>query len=119
MHLRLPVWIIGFVSSLVASCGAASLRHLFADAAFREELLLFLLEPAPHAAIRLMNQRQRYVAEILLAPSLEIRPIVLRIMMMVAELHHLFIARMVFVPHRPAVRTEPILIVLAKLNKAA
>ena len=66
-----------------------------------------------------MNQRQRYVAELLLTPSLEIRPIVLRIMMMVAELHHLFIARMAFVPHRPAVCTEPILIVLTKLNEAA
>lgn len=76
-HLRLPVWIVGFISSLVASCSAASRRHLFADAAFREELLLLLLEPTPHAAIRLMNQRQRYVAELLLAPSLEIRPIVL------------------------------------------
>ena len=108
-----------FRIDLVASHGSASRRHLFSDTAFFEELLLFLLEPTPHAAIRLMNERQRHITELFFAPPLEIRSIVFRLMMMVAELYHLLITRMGFIPYRPTVRTESIFVILAKLNEAA
>ena len=74
MQIASPLTGMGFLGFLETAGGTTCRRHLLFDTSFFEELFLFFLEPTPHAAIRLMNERQRHITEFLFAPPLSKNP---------------------------------------------